>query len=96
MRLVYTPAEHLWPCEMARSAIELHLNSESPTVQLASVSLLGDWISRRIGLKNPKSFTRSSNKTKNPYTHMVYAQLMDTRSIFAGFERTGVLERGPV
>ncbi|CAL8079443.1 unnamed protein product [Calicophoron daubneyi] len=95
LRHVRVPAPQLLPCEMLRSVIDAKLpdcpNGPS-SLSLASVSLLHEWISRRVSVRIKSD---EADGTQAFYPHMVYARLMDFRSLMTAFKRTGHLEEVP-
>ncbi|CAH8669148.1 unnamed protein product, partial [Dicrocoelium dendriticum] len=93
LRLCYLPAGDLRPCEMLRAVIQLTEKSSpdgerhSGLTTVASVSLLDDWVSRRIGAKLSRSIAEFD--PSEPYIRMTYAQIMDSYSLLTAFRRIG-------
>ncbi|KAL7060584.1 hypothetical protein AAHC03_09157 [Spirometra sp. Aus1] len=81
IRLRRACAKELRSSEMARTSLLLRVSDNSAVdVELASVSLLGEWVSRRIG------FTTVSGT----YPSMVFASLANLQAIMQAFEATDV------
>uniref|UniRef100_A0A0X3PQ58 Uncharacterized protein n=1 Tax=Schistocephalus solidus TaxID=70667 RepID=A0A0X3PQ58_SCHSO len=81
IRLRRSCAKELRSCEMARSSLLLRTSSKGQEdVELASISLLGDWVSRRIG------FTTNSGS----YPSMVFANSVNLNAIMEAFRATDV------
>ncbi|KAF8571987.1 hypothetical protein P879_00323 [Paragonimus westermani] len=97
LRLVYVTAKALAPCEMIRAVVELIPNENDDVtqigricpIQLASVSLLDDWVSRRVLVKVDRMATDEDQASS--YVRMNYAQVIDFNSLLNAFQQTGTL-----
>ncbi|TGZ69619.1 hypothetical protein CRM22_003640 [Opisthorchis felineus] len=93
LRLIYIPAFQLAEYEMLRAVVEVipDINevSHSSPIQLASVSVLGDWVSRRVTTKVPHRTNQEGES--DAYLRQIYVRVVDSRSLLTAFERTGQL-----
>ncbi|KAF5405055.1 hypothetical protein PHET_01577 [Paragonimus heterotremus] len=97
LRLVYVSAKALAPCEMIRAVVELIPNDNDDAtqngricpIQLASVSLLDDWVSRRVLAKVDRMATDGDQVSS--YVRMNYVQVIDFNSLLSAFRQTGTL-----
>ncbi|TNN11444.1 hypothetical protein EWB00_004607 [Schistosoma japonicum] len=92
-KLTYTEASNLYPCEMLRATLYSDMktpNNNSISIPLASVSLVGDWISRRIVAKLTK--TDNIDRDKNPYPCMVFMNAWNFQCLLDSFKQIGYLE----
>ncbi|KAK4473692.1 hypothetical protein MN116_003038 [Schistosoma mekongi] len=87
-KLTYTEASNLYPCEMLRAILYSDIKTvtdNSISIPLASVSLVGDWISRRIMAKLMKT-------DKNLYPCMVFMNAWNFQCLLDSFKQIGYLE----
>ncbi|CAH8472880.1 unnamed protein product [Schistosoma intercalatum] len=92
-KLTYTEAPNLYACEMLRAVLYTDMKTSSDieiTIPLASVSLMGDWISRRIITKLKKS--DKINKDCESYPYMVFMNAWNFQCLLDSFKQIGYMD----
>ncbi|CAH8467595.1 unnamed protein product [Heterobilharzia americana] len=92
-KLTYSQAANLYPCEMLRAVVQTDMKSSSgvqASIPLASVSLLGDWISRRIMTKTIKKSKTDSDC--DPYPYMVFVNAWNFYSLLESLKLIGYIQ----
>ncbi|CAH8827880.1 unnamed protein product [Trichobilharzia szidati] len=95
IKLTYSQASNLYPCEMLRAVLHSDMKSSSGggmtiSVPLATVSVLSDWISRRIITKNIRS--KQSASDCDLYPHMVFANVWNFQNVLSAFQQIGYID----
>ncbi|XP_018649046.1 hypothetical protein Smp_048080 [Schistosoma mansoni] len=91
-KLTYTEASDLYSCEMLRAVLYTDMKTSSDieiSIPLASVSLIGDWISRRIMTKIKK--TDKINRNSESYPYMVFMNAWNFRCLLDSFKQIGYM-----
>ncbi|CAH8460496.1 unnamed protein product [Schistosoma turkestanicum] len=100
-KMIYTEASNLYACEMLRAVVytDMRTLADVPiSIPLASVSLLGDWISRRITtkLKKTNNNNNSSNNINNAndesYPYMVFMNAWNFQCLIDSCKQIGYLD----